>query len=74
MGAQVVYHPLYSPDFNPIENVFSKLKTLVRKAKVRKVENLWKKLGELGDIFAPQEYKNYFKNAGYKKIPVQSIS
>ena len=64
-GAKVLYLPPYSPDLNPIENVFSKLKTLVRKAKVRKVEELWRKLGELCDVFSPEECRNYFKNAGY---------
>jgi len=43
VGAQVLYLPPYSPDFNPIELVFAKLNTLVRKSKVRKVEELWKK-------------------------------
>ena len=59
---------VYSPDFNPIENVFSKLKTMLRKAKLRTVEELWKKLGKLCDIFAPEECQNYFKNAGYYGI------
>jgi len=66
VGAKVVYLPPYSPDFNPIENVFSKLKTLVRKAKLRTVETLWRKLGELCDVFTPEECKNYYRNAGYK--------
>jgi len=65
VGAKILYLPPYSPDFNPIELVFSKLKTLVRKSKVRKVEELWKKLGELCDVFTPNECKNYFKHAGY---------
>jgi transposase len=68
VGAEVLYLPPYSPDLNPIENVFSKLKTLVRKAKVRSVEELWKKLGELCDVFSTEECKNYFKNAGYKNF------
>jgi transposase len=67
VGAKVVYLPPYSPDFNPIENVFSKLKTLVRKSKIRKVEELWKRLGELCDVFSPNECRNYFRHAGYKK-------
>ena len=66
VGAKVMYLPPYSPDFNPIEMVFSKLKTMVRKAKIRKVDELWKKLGELCDIFAPKECQNYFQHAGYK--------
>ena len=65
--AEVLYLPPYSPDLNPIENTFAKLKTLVRKAKLRKVEELWKKLGQLGEVFSPDECKNYYKNAGYKK-------
>ena len=58
VGAKVVYLPPYSPDFNPIENVFSKLKTMLRKAKLRTVEELWKKLGTLCDIFSPEECQN----------------
>jgi len=65
VGAKVLYLPPYSPDFNPIEMVFSKMKTLVRKAKVRKMDDLWRKLGELCDVFSPQECQNYFKHAGY---------
>jgi transposase len=65
VGAKLVYLPPYSPDLNPIEMVFSKMKLLVRKMKVRKVEELWRKLGELSDVFSPQECKNYFKHAGY---------
>jgi len=67
VGAKVIYLPPYSPDFNPIEMVFSKLKTLIRKAKMRTVETLWNKLGELCDLFTPEECKNYFKHAGYTK-------
>jgi transposase len=67
VGAGVLYLPPYSPDFNPIELVFSKLKTMVRKAKLRKMDELWKKLGELCDIFSQQECQNYFRHAGYEK-------
>ena len=67
VGAKVLYLPPYSPDLNPIEMVFSKLKTLVRKAKVRQVEDLWNKLGELCDVFSPEECLNYFRHAGYAK-------
>ena len=66
-GAMVLYLPPYSPDFNPIEQVFSKLKTLVRKAKTRTMEELWNKLGELTDVFTPEKCKNYYKNAEYSK-------
>jgi transposase len=73
VGAKVLYLPPYSPDFNPIELVFSKLKTWVRKLKLRTMEDLWKKLGELCDAFTPSEYKNYFKHAGYKgKTKIQT--
>jgi len=72
VGAMVVFLPPYSPDFNPIKNVFSKLKTLVRKSKCRKVEELWRKLGQLRDIFSPDECKNYCRHAGYAKIKFQS--
>ena len=74
VGAKILYLPPYSPDLNPIEMVFSKLKTLVRKAKMRTMETLWKKLGELCDRFPPQECKNYFRHAGYTKNNVQTIS
>jgi transposase len=66
VGARVVYLPPYSPDFNPIEMAFSKLKTMLRKMKLRTMEELWNKLGKLCDIFTPDECKNYFKNAGYQ--------
>ena len=68
VGAKVLYLPPYSPDFNPIEMVFAKLKTLVRKSKLRKMEDLWRKLGQLCDVFSPQECQNYFTHAGYNKI------
>jgi transposase len=75
VGAKVIPLPPYSPDLNPIEMVFSKLKTLVRKLKVRKVEDLWRKLGELCDVFSPEECLNYFKHAGYgKKTILQTNS
>ena len=66
VGAQVVYLPPYSPDFNPIENGVAKLKSLVRKSKTLTMKALWQRLGELCDEFLPEECKNYFKHAGYK--------
>ena len=72
VGAQVLYLPPYSPDLNPIEMVFSKLKTLVRKSKVRKVSELWHKLGELCDVFLPEECRKYFKHARYEKQGVHT--
>jgi transposase len=68
VGAKVLYLPPYSPDLNPIENAFAKLKTLLRKSKLRTMEELWNKLGELCDVFSPVECENYFKHAGYGKI------
>ena len=64
-GAMVLYLPPYSPDFNPAETVFSKLKTLARKLKRRNREDLWRKLGDLCDLFSPLECLNYFRHAGY---------
>ncbi len=64
-GAIRLFLPPYSPDLNPIELAFAKLKTLLRKAAERSVENLWSRIGELLDAFTPQECQNYFKHAGY---------
>ena len=61
----LLYLPPYSPDFNPIENAFAKLKALLRKAAERTVEGLWTKIGELLNAFTPQECANYFAVAGY---------
>ena len=64
-GATLRYLPPYSPDFNPIENAFAKLKALLRKAAERSVDGLWNAIGSLIDRFTPQECANYFKAAGY---------
>ena len=64
-GATVVYLPPYSPDFNPIEQVFAKLKWLVRSAEQRTVDGLWTLLGKLIDRFSPAECRNYFRHCGY---------
>ena len=64
-GARLVYLPPYSPDLNPIEQAFAKLKWLVRSAKERTVAGLWNLLGELVDRFSPTECRNYFRNSGY---------
>ena len=64
-GAQLLFLPPYSPDFNPIEKVFFKLKALLRKAAERTVEGLWTTIGKLLDAFAPAECANYFTAAGY---------
>ncbi len=63
--AKPLYLPPYSPDFNPIEQVFAKLKALMRKAEKRTYEALWKHLGKLLDKFPPKECMNYLRNSGY---------
>jgi transposase len=67
-GAKLFFLPPYSPDLNPIEQVFSKLKTLLRKADERTVQATWKRIGQLLDCFAPTECANYLKNAGYASV------
>lgn len=64
-GASLLYLPPYSPDFNPIEKAFSKLKALLRKAAERTVEGLWTAIGRLLDAFTPTECANYFAACGY---------
>ena len=64
-GAQFFLLPPYSPDMNPIEMLFSKLKTLLRQAPERTVEGLWRRIGALLDQFTPGECANYFRAAGY---------
>lgn len=65
-GAQLLYLPPYSPDFNPIENAFSKLKALLRTAAQRTVEGLWSAIGRCLNRFTPSECANYFQAAGYE--------
>ena len=65
-GADLLYLPPYSPDFNPIENAFAKLKALLRKAAERTVSALWDRIGVLLGAFSPAECANYFKAAGYE--------
>ncbi len=64
-GASLLYLPPYSPDFNPIENAFSKLKALLRKAAERTMERLWAAIGELLIQFTPRQCVNFFAAAGY---------
>ena len=64
-GASLLYLPPYSPDFNPIEQLFAKLKALLRKAAERSVEDLWNRIGYLLEAFTSSECTNYFRNAGY---------
>ena len=64
-GAKLFFLPPYSPDLNPIEQVFAKLKTLLRKADERTSEATWRRIGSLLDCFTPAECANYLKNSGY---------
>jgi transposase len=68
VGARLLFLPAYSPDLNPIEQVFAKLKHLLRKAKERTVEATWKRIGELLNEFTPIECSNYFRNSGYGSV------
>ncbi|MGD9615135.1 MAG: transposase, partial [Alphaproteobacteria bacterium] len=64
-GAKLFFLPRYSPDLNPIEQVFAKLKTLLRKADPRTTDATWRQIGSLLDHFSAQECANYLANAGY---------
>ncbi len=64
-GASLRHLPPYSPDFNPIELAFAKLKALLRKAAERTIEGLWSAIGQLLNAFAPDECASYFAAAGY---------
>jgi transposase len=64
-GAKLFFLPPYSPDLNPIEQVFAKLKTLLRKAAERSVDATWRRIGTLLPGFTPQQCANYLANAGY---------
>jgi len=64
-GAKLFFLPPYSPDLNPIEQVFAKLKHLMRKAAERTVEATWRRIGALLDQFTPEECANYLVNSGY---------
>ena len=66
-GATVRYLPAYSPDLNPIEMAFSKLKAALRKGAKRTVKELWRLIGRLVKSFAPAQCDNYFRHAGYKR-------
>ena len=67
-GAHLIFLPPYSPDLNPIEQVFAKLKHLVRNAQPRDVQATWRKVGELLDLFSPAECANYLANSGYGSV------
>jgi transposase len=67
-GAHLIFLPPYSPDLNPIEQVFAKLKHLLRNAEPRDVEATRRKVGQLLDLFSPEECANYFRNSGYVSV------
>lgn len=65
VGARLLFLPPYSPDLNPIEQVFAKLKHLLRRSQERTTEDTWQRIGTLLDHFTPKECSNYLVNAGY---------
>lgn len=67
-GAQLLFLPPYSPDLNPIEMMFAKLKALLRKAGARTVEGLWAAIGALLDRITPAECRNYIRHCGYASV------
>jgi len=64
-GANVLFLPAYSPDLNPIEQVFAKLKALLRAMALRSVDALWKALGSITECVSPDECRNFIRHAGY---------
>jgi len=68
VGAKLFFLPPYSPDLNPIEQVFAKLKLLLRKAAERSVDTTWQRIGSLLDAFPSHECANYLRNSGYASI------
>jgi len=68
VGAKLFFLPAYSPDLNPIEQVFAKLKHLLRKAAERTVEATWRQIGSLLQCFTSKECRNYLVNSGYVSI------
>ena len=64
-GAWFLFLPRYSPDLNPIEQAFAKLKAHLRAGAHRTIDALWRAIGSICDLFTPDECRNYFKAAGY---------
>jgi transposase len=67
-GAHLLFLPPYSPDLNPIEQLFSKLKHLTRKGQPRTVEATWRRVGQVLDCVSPEECANYLANSGYASV------
>ena len=72
-GARLLYLPAYSPDYNPIEMAFSKLKARLRKAGERTIQGLWDLLGRLLDEFSPGECRNYLTHCGYRDTSTKKL-
>ena len=68
VGARLWYLPPYSPDLNPIEQAFAKIKHWMRQAQKRTVEDTWRHIGHLVTTIEPDECSNYFENAGYASV------
>jgi transposase len=68
VGATLQYLPPYSPDLNPIEQLFAKIKALLRKAAKRTIPELWNEIGKILDSIEPKECQNYLRNAGYVSV------
>lgn len=67
-GAKMLFLPAYSPDLNPIEMAFAKLKAMLRKAGERTRDALWDRIGQMLDLFQPSECQNYIRHAGYNAV------
>ncbi len=65
-GAKLIFLPKYSPDLNPIEQVFAKLKHLLRKAAARSLDTVCAAIAQIFEAFTPEECANFFKNAGHE--------
>ena len=65
-GAWLLFLPPYSPDLNPIEMAFSKLKAHLRKRAARTIDDLWRAIGDICSIYDPTECSNFFRAAGYE--------
>jgi len=68
VGAALLYLPPYSPDFNPIEMAFAKLKAILKKAATRTVADLWAAIADALNQFTPTECRNFFAAAGYDRV------
>ena len=67
-GARLIYLPPYSPDLNPIEQAFSKLKHWLRTARERSIDDACQRIASILETFSPAECRNYFVNAGYRSV------